>query len=480
MERYKLLCAKRVQTSFKLQHLIQKLTKMEYMIRACYQNHLSIDIETLAWMMAIDGLFLLEFFHIYVKKCTGVVTSSPARMSYLAAGKKLSYDDILKDMFMLENQIPIFVLNKILRVKCSSGEISDNLLPPLLLGVCDELSPLKLMDDYSFSEVIERAHLLDLLYHLMLPKAKLLNLMKQKDDCRITIEGDTDIVEIGKGVKTFSKIWKLFSKVKFLSKVNLGVVKTLKKVIYSRPMKLMLKLPLKVISKIPIVSAIAPMLEKFLLPGNEKKTDDDKKDDDDKPPLVEEIMIPTVTELNDVGVKFIPTDGDISTIKFDVRKRRLYLPVVHLDHNTEYVMRNLVAYEALAVSGPFVLARYTELMNGIIDTAEDAKLLREKKIIINRMKSDKQVAEFWNGMNISIKLTKVPFIDKVIQDVNVYYNNTQRVKFYRVMKVYVYGSWKMLIVLATILLMGLMMLQSFCSVYSCPRFFSIDDLASGH
>ncbi|KAK9923035.1 hypothetical protein M0R45_031470 [Rubus argutus] len=50
-----------------------------------------------------------------------------------------------------------------------------------------------------------------------------------------------------------------------------------------------------------------------------------------------------------------------------------------LDGNTEVVLRNLVAYEASTVSGPLVLARYTELMNGIIDTKEDVKLLREKR-----------------------------------------------------------------------------------------------------
>ena len=64
--------------------------------------------------------------------------------------------------------------------------------------------------------------------------------------------------------------------------------------------------------------------------------------------------------------------------------------------NTEVYLRNLVAYEACVAAGPLVVARYTELMNGIIDTEEDAKFLRERGIVLNRLKIDKEVADLWN------------------------------------------------------------------------------------
>ncbi|KAI7985308.1 putative UPF0481 protein [Camellia lanceoleosa] len=86
------------------------------------------------------------------------------------------------------------------------------------------------------------------------------------------------------------------------------------------------------------------------------------------------------------------------------------------EHGSNY--RNLVAYEACNASGSLVFTRYTELMNGIIDIEEDAKLLGEEGIILNHVKSNKEVAELWNGMGRSFRLTKVPFLDKVIEDVN--------------------------------------------------------------
>ncbi|KDP37018.1 hypothetical protein JCGZ_06074 [Jatropha curcas] len=157
-----------------------------------------------------------------------------------------------------------------------------------------------------------------------------------------------------------------------------------------------------------------------------------------------------------------------------------YLPIVSIDVNTEVVLRNLVAYEASNASGPLVFTRYTELMNGIIDTDEDVKLLREKGIILNRLKSDQEAADLWNGMSKSIRLTKVPFLDKVIEDVNKYYDGRWKIKVGNFVKHYVFGSWQFLTLVAAIFLLLLMTLQAFCSVYNCARIFHINAATSSN
>ncbi|XLT07508.1 hypothetical protein HN51_053301 [Arachis hypogaea] len=164
-------------------------------------------------------------------------------------------------------------------------------------------------------------------------------------------------------------------------------------------------------------------------------------------------------------------NGCISSINFDAKTCTLYLPIISLDVNTEVFLRNLVAYEASGSSGQLVVARYTELMNGIIDTEEDAKILRERGIVLNHLKSDLEVANIWNGMNKSLRLSKVPKLDKVIEDVNKFYSGTTKVKVKKFMKVYVFGSWQFLTLLAAIFMLFLMALQAFCSVYTCSRFF---------
>ena len=139
----------------------------------------------------------------------------------------------------------------------------------------------------------------------------------------------------------------------------------------------------------------------------------------------------------------------------------------------QVILRNLVAYEASVAPGPLVFTRYTELMNGIIDTKEDVKLLRDSKIVLNHTKSDTDAAELWNGMSRSVRLTRVAFMDKVIEDVNKYHNSRWRVKTKKFMAKYVLGSWPFLTFLATILLLVLTAIQSFCSLYSCARWFNI-------
>ncbi|XP_021757508.1 putative UPF0481 protein At3g02645 [Chenopodium quinoa] len=470
MERYKLLCSKRVQKDFmnnlKFEDLVKKLVKKEHQIRGCYNKYLDMDGETIAWMMAIDGLFLLEFLHVYVNKSNDLASSS--RISFLlnSMGKKLAYISILNDILMLENQIPIFVLKKILRIQCSSSDLAGNLLPSVLMGACKELSPLAINENYPISEVIKCSHLLDLLYHLIIPRMEQGDEEEISEEAHLSKKPNDEELDFGEDKEVFTKTWAIASK--------LAAMKKFKDVLISaKPFKLLAKFPLKIISKLPIISALSPVLESLILGSG--KNSGKREGGAAEAPCVEQIAIPSVTKLNDAGVQFCPTNGDISTIRFDKKLLKFYLPVVHVDGNTDVLMRNLVAYEASSTSGPLVLARYTELMNGIVDTAKDAGILRKSNIIISRLGSNAEVADLWNGMTKAIRLTKVPFIDTAVEDANAYYNNTLRRKFHKIMKRYVYNSWRILIVLATLLLLGLMVLQSFCSVYNCPRLLNLTD-----
>lgn len=455
MERYKLSHAKRIQTRYKDPPptlLVERLTKIEYKIRGCYYNYLDLDKDILAWMMAIDGLFLLEF----LMNIKSVSNSSNRGMSGNNLGdpfgRKSTYNSILKDISMLENQIPILVLNEILRGYTETT--AHDLLSIMMVGICKELSPFSLNVNQPFN-VVECAHLLDVLYRSIVPVLDLQE--KHQDD-------DDEEVEDTEDQEAKQREDRCLKEEKKIISTSVGLVTAVRR-------NNILTLIVKIISR---VTAFMEGGLSFSSPSQKERKDSTNKNNTEHP-LLEEIMVPSVSQLRKAGIDFCPTNGDITTTKFDKRTKLFYLPVIHLDDRSEVVMRNLVAYEAFSdVSVPLVLARYTELMNGIIDTCEDAKLLREKKIIINQLKSDKEVADLWNGMSKKIRLCRVPFIDKAIADVNLCYHNTRKVKFQRMMKVYVYQSWKFLILVATVLLLFLTALQTFCSVYSCPRMFNID------
>ena len=99
------------------------------------------------------------------------------------------------------------------------------------------------------------------------------------------------------------------------------------------------------------------------------------------PPTRDELAIPSMADLCSAGVKFVPTNGDLTTIQFDTKTATLYLPRVKLDNNIEVILRNLVAFEASAAPGALVFTRYTNFMNVMIDSEEDVRSLRESGII---------------------------------------------------------------------------------------------------
>ncbi|KAJ8755479.1 hypothetical protein K2173_019277 [Erythroxylum novogranatense] len=480
MERYKISAAKRTQKqlqTLKFQDVVDHLIKLELKIRASYHKFLNFNKETLGWMMAIDACFLLEFLQIYaIKEGVVTVTRVSSGMSHLVdyTGRKSAHNSILKDMVMLENQIPLFVLRETLEVQFSSLEIADERLLLMLEGFRQELSPFKMIQDLPKIQVLKCAHLLDYLYDTIVPKLESSTEITEAEyppgDEADQNSGNSSYVKYFFKKKSFvkdffSEIWEL------LSKLNKGPIRLLKAVLFSRPVKVLLKLPWKILSNLPGFSILKQPVQFMFFSRDKEEVKPENKSSNkeiNKPPLVEEIAIPSVTQLSKSCVMFSPT-GNVLSITFDPKTRTFYLPTVSLDVNTEVVLRNLVAYEASNASGPLVFTRYTELMNGIIDTAEDVKLLREKGIIMNRMKSDEEVANLWNGMSKSIRLTRVPFLDKAIEDVNKHYNGRWKVKIMRFVKAYVFGSWQFLTLIAAICLVLLMGLQAFCSVYTCGR-----------
>nr|XP_010905001.3 putative UPF0481 protein At3g02645 [Elaeis guineensis] len=457
MERYKLATARRTQKklqSIKLHQLVEYFIKKEHMIRSHYHRHLDFNGETLAWMMAIDACFLFEFLRNY-SNAEGKVFRKVTTMSHMvdAARMKLAYNCILRDIMMLENQIPLYLVRKILRFQCPSYQIADEELSNMLIGFVKEVSPFEVMKNFSSIDVKNYAHLLQLLYFMIVPKA-----MESIGTINKT-EVHVDIPELKetKPMCNPNYVKQLFSSV-WRQAPGLKVMEVLAK----RPIKFLEKIPWKIISRLPGVSIL---VEKIFSFQGEKKSEDE--DSTDEPPLVEKIMIPSVTELSKAGVKFSPTEGDLTTIWFNSRTATFYLPTVSLDVNTEVLLRNLIAYETTVELGPMVFTRYTELMNGIIDTEEDVKLLRQSGIILNRMKNDEEVAQLWNGMSRSVRLTKVGFIDKVLEDVNKFHSSRWSVKARKIMKTYVFEAWQILTFLAAILLLLLTCVQAYCSVYGC-------------
>jgi hypothetical protein len=473
MERYKLAAAKRAERHFAggrtIEHLVERLSELQDEMRTPYHRILDFRNKTLAWMMAIDTCFLLDFLEGYNRDEATDMVSSAANW----------INATVRDAMMIENQVPLRLFAEALELRRHASEPQQQVANPRAMTMCTVLdqfikhvSPIKMRAGVTIDS---EAHLLELLYHYLVPKGVVFdentgggkNPTGNQDRSLYDVEEQPIDAAPEPGVQPPQGDEKNTVKIacsQVSSRVNMGSL------LGSGPMRSVSKLYGKMTSRLPalrgVVSVVGRLLRSVDVDGILSGMSTEGVAGGSAP-LAKEIKIPSVEQLAKCGVRFLPTTEGIQGIHFDAAAATLRLPVITLDATTEVVLRNLVAYEAVAVRGPLVLARYTELMNGIIDTTRDVKILRQSHVLVNRMKSNREAADMWNGMCRAARVSKVSLLDNVIREVNDHRDRTPAVRLKKMLKRYVFGSWKILTLLASVALLVMTGLEAFCSAYPC-------------
>lgn len=120
--------------------------------------------------------------------------------------------------------------------------------------------------------------------------------------------------------------------------------------------------------------------------------------------------IPSASILKVNGIKFKAVDRPfrVDTIKF--KQRTLMLPKLVMDDHTASLFRNLALYEQARIWGDptqpwdnsiwtrFDWRCYLQLMDSLIDTPEDVRLLVQSGMLVNYLSSEEAVSEEWNSM----------------------------------------------------------------------------------
>ncbi|KAL8189581.1 hypothetical protein R6Q57_029147 [Mikania cordata] len=440
MERFKVAAVKTIlsmdQVSSFESLVINRLVEKEPMIRACYHKYINLHDDTLAWIFAIDGLFLIGLFTQYVD------------ISTLMPKKLINNGVLYRDVMVLENQIPMYLLDEIWKALRLSSTFQDKNgdreLISMMRKFCEAHSPLQLAKD--FNNRVERRylHLLDLMYHLIV------NNQDTPEPLEVVVLQDDNDDDDDDGNDNDTKIGKEDHLKENLEEVmEMGL---------RLGMKTKAERPIKVIQSIP--------WEKISNLLGLKVLKHDQEDDDDEP-IVTEIEISSVSSLSKhAQINFSHTIGGIKDVKFDKNSATLYLPIITLEDYSEVVLRNLLAYEVATSSSTPELAQYIDLMSGIIDTEADVKVLRDKGIIKGNM-NDKDIADLFNGMN---KSSFYASSNNTIEHINEYYKNRPMIKAWTFVKRDLIYSQKVATVVLTILASLLMVLYSFCEVYGCSRF----------
>ncbi|XP_052183347.1 putative UPF0481 protein At3g02645 [Diospyros lotus] len=450
LERFKLLGLSNVlrKRGVSFDDLVGKVTKFEITIRGCYHRFLDLDGDTLASVVAIDGLFLIDFMSHHSQADDGDEKKDSSKRSKRAsdglmfASKKLTKSGIIADVLMLENQFPIKLLTKLCETLSSTEEDTQHHLSEMyrsFASFTEKISPLKLATISSSNPDFfnTQIHLLESLHTRISPNPEK---HAQHFEMELPEAAQEPSAVTGNWPQLAETIGRIFLPLTSLFRV----------------LQKHIRLLLSAIPWNQILGLVCPP----------------KSGDIDVENPVLEIAIPSVTQLADAGVKFNPVEA-IKDIKFDPKTCILHLSAIKLRSYTEVVIRNLIAFEATHDSGTQEFARYVDMMCGMVDTAGDAKQLRESKIIDSKL-GEEEIAGLFNGISRFRERPKEETnVTNAIYGVNEYYSGTCRVKSYEMMKKYVFASWRILAVLGTLVGLSLMGLQSFCQVYGCSyRFFS--------
>ncbi|KAH7289520.1 hypothetical protein KP509_30G007100 [Ceratopteris richardii] len=116
--------------------------------------------------------------------------------------------------------------------------------------------------------------------------------------------------------------------------------------------------------------------------------------------------VESAVHLRRAGIAFKPSatvggtgvgGGNVVDIWFDKASATLFLPRLRIGPDSEAVLRNLAAYEMVALQRAEV-GCYLALMDDLIDTAQDVQVLRLSGVLEHSLRNDEELAEMWNGM----------------------------------------------------------------------------------
>ncbi|GMY30869.1 putative UPF0481 protein At3g02645 [Fagus crenata] len=316
----------------------------------------------------------------------------------------------------------MLVLNRILETQLIDEIFGESLsreeLSQMLLGYCKELAPLDVLEDYPASIALKYAHLLEFLYHLIM--------RTEPPETPISLPPPSPPM------------------------------------VPARPMAP--ALPMDMMPPMDFIQAVVELVRGVV------EFRSNFFNSSNKAPVEKEILIPTASKLCSVGVQFVCTNH-VTATEFEVEGDPVSfkLPFIKLNANTEVIIRNLVAYEQISKleSECLVLTRFFEMMNGIIETEEDVKVLKYHGILRIESMKDDEVVKIFSGMSKSIRLANPRNIEKAIEEANKYYNDQLDVMIRKFIKKCLSPLSNIIRKFWAAFVLIILAYEVYCSVYGC-------------
>ncbi|KAD3067724.1 hypothetical protein E3N88_35604 [Mikania micrantha] len=186
--------------------------------------------------------------------------------------------------------------------------------------------------------------------------------------------------------------------------------------------------------------------------------------------------IHSAVELDRAGVKFTPNKPEpwllsmkvemhiCSCIFWFLSKPTLRMPVLRINHFTELILRNLIAYEHMS-GGTAYITSYARAMDMLIDTHEDIAKLVRSKVIINHLGSNEEAASMINRLCKEVVWTSF-FYGEEWKKLDNHFNGYFPRKFVNLRRTYFNSPWNIIALFAGIFLFVLAVLQTIFTIKS--------------
>ncbi|GMN54775.1 hypothetical protein TIFTF001_023907 [Ficus carica] len=178
--------------------------------------------------------------------------------------------------------------------------------------------------------------------------------------------------------------------------------------------------------------------------------------------------IRTAVALKQVGVTFVKTNDNFPFHDIGFSGGELSIPRLVIDDGTECLFRNLVAYEQYSENCRLHrVVDYLKVMDCLINSSEDAKLLRHRGIIDNSIGDDEKVSDMFNRLLSGVRYNPMnSFYTDMLNDVNKFCENPWNKRIAKLKTEYFSSPWSVISFLAAVLLLLLTVTQTVYAVLS--------------
>ncbi|RZC86206.1 hypothetical protein C5167_007392 [Papaver somniferum] len=385
-----------------VEECVSSIKEMETKIRECYSEPVNINSTEFVEMMVIDGLFIIGML---VRSMSGsFVVDDPLD------GNDWLLVKMEEDLLLLENQIPLFVLQCLSNIIFKAGESSPVPLEKLILNVFMDNFPhmlpkegMKLLEA-RLNQGEQAKHILDFLNMLIRPPAH------TDSSSGTEVKILTDLKE--------NKVVKLTSSLYFFIQFQFT------------------------------------KLKHVFVADKERENLFDTWD-----------FIPSATELGRAGVRFKKgsAEGNFLDIKFN-STGILEIPPLYVYDGTDQLFRNIIACEQI-YGGRYSMSSYVSFMDFLINSADDVKLLRKQGIVTNYLGCDQDVSDMFNKFCVGIS-DGGDYYSTHIKDINKFYTKRRHIWKATLKREYFSNPWAIISVVAAILLITLTIISTVFGILS--------------